>query len=600
MKIVQLDIQGFRSLKNVSWRPGDLNVIIGPNGSGKSNLLRMLEMISASAQGRMDRYIQEEGGIGALVWDGNAPKISFSFRASPASTLEEILPNHGVAYGIQVERVGLSGIYTIEQERLEANRGGAVYLQRTGRDKASFGTKASQKVSGSPLEKETALSFTITPFFKSDYDSRIQYLQRQLSNWSIYQHISVDRSAPVRQAPISRLEQHVDLDGQNLISVLHTLYTRDRQFKQDINDAMSAAFGTDFDELVFPPDSGDQRIQMRVRWKTLKRDQSTADLSDGTLRFLFLMTVLAAPNPPPLIAIDEPETGLHPSMLPIIAEFATEAATRTQVIFTTHSDSFLDAFRDTRPTTTVAKWENGETTLTTLDDKELAWGLQLGEAVPIRRAGEHGLVKFILFVEGDTEALAIAPFLKRWLDGELANPVGLQIVKFVGASELVKGAPERALRHLNAPKGDVLAVFALLDLYECPLPYPSHQMTADERVKWGKKHMEKKVNHPHFRQFFAVHEIEAWLLSDPLIFPAQFQNSLTAKSRQPETVNSDEPPYRLLRNLYATRTASGYRKTTEGPDLFRNLDPRTAYAKCPSLKALLDEMLLLARQAGFR
>ena len=209
-------------------------------------------------------------------------------------------------------------------------------------------------------------------------------------------------------------------------------------------------------------------------------------------------------------------------------------------------------------------------------------------------------MKFILFVEGDTEDLAVAAFLKRWLDAELEKPIGLQVVKFVGASELIKLAPERALRALNAPKGDVLAVFALLDLYECPLPYPSRQMTAGERVAWGKKHLEKKVNHPRFRQFFAVQETEAWLLSDASIFPTQFQKSLMAKSQQPETVNFDEPPAKLLTNLYRTRTASGYRKTTEGPALFRKLDPRTAYAKCPSLKALLDEMLLLARQAGHR
>jgi len=71
-----------------------------------------------------------------------------------------------------------------------------------------------------------------------------------------------------------------------------------------------------------------------------------------------------------------------------------------------------------------------------------------------------------------------------------------------------------------------------------------------------------------------------------------------AKSRQPETVNFDEPPAALLTNLYRTRTPHGYRKTTEGPQLFRKLNPKTAYDKCPSLKALLDEMLLLARQAG--
>ncbi len=207
-------------------------------------------------------------------------------------------------------------------------------------------------------------------------------------------------------------------------------------------------------------------------------------------------------------------------------------------------------------------------------------------------------MKFILFVEGETEDLAVAAFLKRWLDAELEKPVGLQVVCFRGAGELIKEVPERAPRALNSPKGDVLAVFALLDLYECPLPYPSHQMTAGERIEWGKKHMEEKVSHPRFRQFFAVHETEAWLLSDVGIFPAHFQKSLTEKSRRPETVNFDEPPAKLLTNLYRMRTPHGYRKTTEGPALFRKLNPQTAYQKCPSLKALLDEMLLLAKQAG--
>ena len=192
----------------------------------------------------------------------------------------------------------------------------------------------------------------------------------------------------MRQAPISRYEQRLASDGQNLINVLHTLYTRDRQFKQDIDNAMSAAFGEDFDELVFPPDAGDQRIQMRLRWKSLKREQSSADLSDGTLRFLFLMTVFASRNPPPLIAIDEPETGLHPSMMPIIAEFAADAATRTQVIFTTHSDRFLDAFRDTKPTATVARLENGETVLKTISGETLDYWLQEYSLGSLFRSGE--------------------------------------------------------------------------------------------------------------------------------------------------------------------------------------------------------------------
>ncbi len=90
---------------------------------------------------------------------------------------------------------------------------------------------------------------------------------------------------------------------------------------------MRAAFGEDFEELLFPPDA-DQRIQLQIRWRSLQRERSAADISDGTLRFLFLLAVLANPSPAPLIAIDEPETGLHPSMLPIVAEYAREAANR--------------------------------------------------------------------------------------------------------------------------------------------------------------------------------------------------------------------------------------------------------------------------------
>ena len=378
MKIVQLDIQGFRSLKNVSWRPGDLNVVIGPNGSGKSNLLRMLELISASAQGKLNDYVTSEGGINAIIWDGEAKRIQFLLNYSP---MEE-LP-YFTGYLVRMLRIGRTGSYRLERE--DMSTGNTVFTRR---DKEAFITQADKaegvSLNDSIIEGETLLPQLAAPI--AGYKS-IQMIQSRFEDWSIYQDIRTDQNAPVRQAPVSRLEQRVAPDGQNLINVLHTLYTSDRKFKQDINDAMFAAFGEDFDELIFGP-AGDQRIQMRLRWKTLKRDQPTADLSDGTLRFLFLLTVLASPNPPPLIAIDEPETGLHPSMLPIITEYAAEAATRTQVIFTTHSDQFLSAFRDTRPTVTVAKWENGETTLTTLDDGELAYWLRDYSLGKLFRSGE--------------------------------------------------------------------------------------------------------------------------------------------------------------------------------------------------------------------
>ncbi|HZF37903.1 MAG TPA: AAA family ATPase, partial [Blastocatellia bacterium] len=148
-----------------------------------------------------------------------------------------------------------------------------------------------------------------------------------------------------------------------------------------------AAFGSDYEEIIFPPAS-DRRIQFRVRWKSLKREQSAADLSDGTLRFLLLLTALITPDPPMLIAIDEPETGLHPAMMSIIAEYAVGAAMRTQLVFTTHSSQFLDAFTKYKPTTTIAKWENGETSLHTIEGDELNYWLTEYSLGSLFRSGE--------------------------------------------------------------------------------------------------------------------------------------------------------------------------------------------------------------------
>ena len=209
----------------------------------------------------------------------------------------------------------------------------------------------------------------------------VRDFRKGLSGWKIYEDVHTNRDAEIRQAAVTRNETTVDPNGQNLISVLHTLYSTDRDFKNELNLAMKAAFGDEFEELVFPP-AADQRIQLRVRWRSLKREQSAADLSDGTLRFLFLIAVLANPNPPSLIAIDEPESGLHPSMLPIIAEYARDASLRSQIILTTHSPGFLDAFGDEPPNTVVVDWRDGMTSLRPVSGEKLKYWLKqytLGE-----------------------------------------------------------------------------------------------------------------------------------------------------------------------------------------------------------------------------
>jgi predicted ATPase len=239
-------------------------------------------------------------------------------------------------------------------------------------------THAVEAVEESLPEGETLLSFASGPFAANRF---VAEFQEELSAWKIHHDFQTHRKAPVRAPQVTRAESQVSSDGQNVVSVLHSLYTGSRDFKREVNTAMQSAFGDDFEELVFPP-AADQRIQLRIRWRNLQREQSAGDLSDGTLRFLFLLAVLANPSPAPLIAIDEPETGLHPSMLPIVAEYARDASQRAQVILTTHSPELLDAFEGEPPTTTVVESRNGQTELRVLSGDDLDYWLQqytLGE-----------------------------------------------------------------------------------------------------------------------------------------------------------------------------------------------------------------------------
>jgi predicted ATPase len=377
MKIKQLDVKGYKSLKDVSWTPGDLNVVIGQNGTGKSNLLRVIELIAASAQGRLSKYIQAAGGMGAIVWDGVAPAI----------VIRLIFEQLKYEYEMQLARLGQSSLYRVQSELLTGSDPlkdellSIKYIERiAGQDfylYLPFDQLKKEEIS----QEETLLS---VPF---PLNQDVSMFRDELNQMPVYHDLNAGQDSKIRQAVVASFEKRVEPDGQNLVSVLHTLYTSDREFKRNIDSAMRAAFGGDYEELVFPP-AADQRVQLRVRWRTLKREQSAADLSDGTLRFLLLLTILASPDLPSLIAIDEPETGLHPAMLPIIAEFAVDAAMRTQVIFTTHSPQFLDAFTETKPATTVAKWADGETSLHTLEGDELNYWLAEYSLGALFKSGE--------------------------------------------------------------------------------------------------------------------------------------------------------------------------------------------------------------------
>ena len=345
MILEEIQIEGFRSLKSVTWKPGRLNVLIGPNGGGKSNLLRALDLLRIAATGGLRDAILRMGGMAPLVWDGEARQIRFSVKASDESS-------PALQYELRLSRLGNTGGFTIEADELSSDHH---FLFIGGRSEVP----------------ETRLS---TVSERADGERALAF-QKWIKAWSIHNDMRVDQQAELRRAAVTRAERRVEPDGQNLIAVLHTLYENDREFEEFIDNSMTTAFPDDFEKLSFPP-AEDGRTQLRVRRKHRKRADSAADLSDGTLRFLLLLAILGRPDPAPLIAIDEPETGLHPRMLPIVAAVAANAAIKSQVIFTTHSPKLLDAFAEDLPTTTVMTSNGSATEMKTIGGDDLKYWVE--------------------------------------------------------------------------------------------------------------------------------------------------------------------------------------------------------------------------------
>ncbi len=317
-----------------------------------------------------------------MLWDRKSGGFSFLLE----TTVDDESPDgshQALNYACDILPKGKEKYYQIEREQLrrvilqdgkKKAQGDFDFLVRRGPAAQIISKKATwirlDRESIAP--EETLLASCGGPM---PQNSTLASFQGYLSNWSIYDNIPFDPEATVRDPIVARHSTRVEPAGANLINVLHTLYTGDRQFKRDLNLAMKAAFSGEFEELIFPPAS-DQRVQLRIRWKSLETEISAADLSAGTLQFLFLVTILMQPSPPPLIVIEEPEQYLHPSMLPIVAEHAVDAALRTQVVFTTHSPQLLDAFGDTRPTTSVLECREGETHLQTISGNRLDYWLR--------------------------------------------------------------------------------------------------------------------------------------------------------------------------------------------------------------------------------
>lgn len=205
-----------------------------------------------------------------------------------------------------------------------------------------------------------------------------------------------------------------------------------------------------------------------------------------------------------------------------------------------------------------------------------------------------------LFVEGDTERgearrRTLPSFFHNWLDPQLPQiqKVGITPVKFQGVSNYLDDLANKVAHYLDDRRANF--VVGLVDLYGIPVsridlsPYPTVQDKVDAARTFMRTLVPKQYRN-QFRQHFAVHEVEAWLLAYPEELSRQKEIQVQIKRREPEQVNFKEPPAKFLKRILGR-----YNKTVTAMNLFPRINPQIAIDKCPYLKQLTDDLLLLAK-----
>ncbi len=332
-----------------------LTVLVGGNGVGKTNLYRALELMHAAATGRIAHEIAREGGLGSVFWAGGR-NLGDSAGYDPAQwtfgmwkgqksrlMLEAVLADlAGVDARYRIElgyptpnSAAFQNEVLIKQEevRLLGPRPATVLERKAqavwARDRAG----RRELVDETMLPSETALA----AFGPSR--AEVDAVRIALANWRFFHTFRTDPDSPLRRPCHAVTAPLLDSDGANLAAVFATLH-HIRQDSRELDAAVESAFPGA--QLVVPP-PGSQASFGMIFPEMPKRVFAAHELSDGTLRFLGLLGALQSYRLPPFIALNEPETSLHPSLLPALAQSIVRAAERTQIWVVTHARDLADA-----------------------------------------------------------------------------------------------------------------------------------------------------------------------------------------------------------------------------------------------------------------
>lgn len=362
-----------------------LNVLIGPNASGKSNFIESIGILKATPTD-LPAPIRKGGGTSDFLWKGS--------KDIPTAEIEATLDNPGsmplryrISFTAIKDRLELVD-EAIENEQPYPGQENVYFYYRyqQGYPVLNVKTAIERQTSQRSLRREDLIPDQSVLSQRKDPDQypELTYLGNQFSNISLYRDWHIGRDSEPRMPQKTDLPEHPLLeDGSNLGLVLNNLQSKlgSRQLIEKLKKFYETA-----EELGIRIYGG--TVQILIREEDLTQPIPATRLSDGTLRYLFLMALLLDPTPPPIICIEEPEVGLHPDILPTVAEMLIEASQRTQLIITTHSDALVSAL--TPESVLVCERDERGSHLHRLDSERLKKWLENYTLGDLWRMGEIG------------------------------------------------------------------------------------------------------------------------------------------------------------------------------------------------------------------
>jgi predicted ATPase len=317
----KLNIRGFLSIQNLEEFPlKQLNVLIGSNGAGKSNFVTYFAMLRELVEQRLQVWVAKQGGHDRVL----------TYGAKVTEQLESSLwfDRHFYRFALQPT---ISGGFVFSEEI-------ATYIDDI--------LNPIYYLGGLGGNKEAELK-TVAQSEALDYiDATVKACYESILSWKTYHFHDTSMNAPVKQKRALHDNAYLRSDGANLAAYLNKLQAKSPETYQQIRRVIQLAIPF-FDDFVLNPEElpgGEQVISLQWRQKDSDYPFWVSQLSDGSLRFICLATALLQPDPPATIILDEPEIGLHPYALTLLASLISSAAIESQIILTTQSVQFVNEF----------------------------------------------------------------------------------------------------------------------------------------------------------------------------------------------------------------------------------------------------------------